>query len=211
MDELRSARSGGPDLRPCQTRGRSYAPAVTEIKASTLGGSRRFFLRHCLLPHPGGFEGFAPSPEDLYALNPRAAEAVDVEGLALDRGAARSATSVDAVTGQDPRVGVEKFKQVRPLVIERLLCGHEVSLNLLDPAMNRRTGKLALIVPFDIWIEELGREIRYSGSPVVPECEKPTDKLHVLLRNNRSPCPLRHGFQRNALPEALELADQVPC
>jgi hypothetical protein len=41
--------------------------------------------------------------------------------------------------------------------------------------------------------------------------DKPPHNLDVLLRNNRSPCPLRHGFQRNALPEALELADQVPC
>ena len=31
-------------------------------------------------------------------------------------------------------------------------------------------------------------------------------QLHVLVRNARSPCLRGHGFQRNALSEALELA-----
>jgi len=63
------------------------------------------------------------------------------------------------VSGQDPRVGVEEFNQVRVLVIESVLGGGEVSPDPLDPVMDRRTGKLGLIVPFDVWIEELAREI----------------------------------------------------
>jgi hypothetical protein len=57
---------------------------------------------------------------------------------------------VKAVCGEYPRVGVEQLKQVRALVIESLLGGGEMSPDLLDPVMNRRTGKLALIVPLDI-------------------------------------------------------------
>ena len=142
--------------------------------------------RHVLLPQPGGFEGFASGPEYLYARDSRAAEAVDTEGVAFGRGAARSAKSVNAASGQDPWVGVQELKQVGAGVIESLLGGGEMSPDLLDPVMHRRTGKLRLIVPLDIWIEELSREIPClftdPGSPV-PESEQATDQLDVLLRH----------------------------
>jgi hypothetical protein len=66
---------------------------------------------------------------------------------------------VSAVSGQDPRLGVEELKQLGVLVIESFLGSGKVSPDLLDPAMDRRTWEFALIVPFDIWIEELARKI----------------------------------------------------
>jgi hypothetical protein len=161
-------------------------------------------LRHRLLPQSGGFEGFAPGPEDLYGRNLGTAEGVDVKVVALDRGAARSATSLSAVSGQDPRLGVEELKQVGVLVIERLLGGGEVSPDLLDPMMDGRTGEFALIMPFDIWIEELAREISQlalrtaplrclslrSGSPV-PECGSAAEPTPRSPATSPTPTPGR--------------------
>jgi hypothetical protein len=111
--------------------------------------------------------------------------------------------SANAESGQDPRVGVEELKEVRVLVIESLLGGRDMSPDLLDPVMDRPTGEFALIVPFDIWIEALGRQISQlaqrnaplrclnpdSGS-LVPECEQPPNQLHVLLRHRPRSIPL---------------------
>jgi hypothetical protein len=47
------------------------------------------------------------------------------------------------------------------------------------------------------------------GPPGSRLCIGRAQNLDVLLRNELSPRPLGHGFQRNALTEALELTDKV--
>jgi hypothetical protein len=44
---------------------------------------------------------------------------------------------------------------------------------------------------------------------VVERLVAATQPLHVLLRNSASPRCFGHGFERNALPEALELAHEA--
>jgi hypothetical protein len=59
--------------------------------------------------------------------------------------------------------------------------------------------------PHDIRIDLLPE--RFAG--LVEPVEKPPRDLNVLLRNSASPRCFGHGFERNALPEALELAHEA--
>ena len=58
-------------------------------------------------------------------------------------------------------------------------------------------------VPLDV-----GTELGQKGVQIIgiPRLDGALDGLHILVRNARSPCLRGHGFQRNALSEALELA-----
>jgi hypothetical protein len=61
-------------------------------------------------------------------------------------------------------------------------------------------------MPLHVGVELL--QNRFDISAVVP-VRKPLEGLDVLLRNSRSPRVHCRGFERNALPEALELAHEA--
>jgi hypothetical protein len=65
---------------------------------------------------------------------------------------------VDAVNRQHTGPGVENLEQVRGVVVDRFFCGGEVAHHFVDPVVDSGPAKHALIVPFDLWMEQFGRD-----------------------------------------------------
>ena len=67
--------------------------------------------------------------------------------------------------------------------------------------------KVRANLPDDVGTDELEDCVQVHF-PFGKQLEQAAKKLHVLVRNSRSPRRLRHGFQRNAGPQAFELAHE---
>jgi hypothetical protein len=103
---------------------------------------------------------------------------------------------VDAVNRQHTGPGVENLEQVRGVVVDRFFCGGEVAHHFVDPVVDSGPAKLALIVPFDLWMEQFGRDpVGVLGPEPGPVegLKGASHDLHVFLRHRLPPQP--HGFE----------------
>src|SRR5215216_2213278 len=163
--------------------------------------------RYRLLAQSHGFEGLARGSVEEHSAHPSITKLIDPP---------QSLIHVDSTS---PRAKADTAEGYHP-VVSRL--AHVVKPRLETLKVLPQFGEPGphTVVP-SVWLTGKRTEPRVKlhvvsgvGKQELPVArsvgrEHRLHDLHVLLRNSRSPRRVRHWFQRNSLPEALELAHQA--
>jgi 2-hydroxychromene-2-carboxylate isomerase len=221
-DTLRSALAGVEGLDADAVVGRIDDPEVVAAyqgrasPATALHGQRLILaVAECrerrggsvvgsLLPQTDGCEGFLHCLEHRQPHDLAFAEGPNVSGVGHRFDAALS-TDPNQTNGSDDLVSrVDEVLGLhppgRPLLPNE---PHELPDSAMPTKDKRVKGPPRQVIN-DFRVEETVIHLATTVEVLVAT----PHHLHVLLRNTRSPRRLRHGFQRNAVPQAFELAHE---
>jgi hypothetical protein len=199
---FRDAEAGRAGGNQPAARGGLPSGVMSVLRCTSRRG--RHLLPHRLLQQPHGFEGVVWLVEPLEAHCLPVADGPDGAVPALDLDAACAPVSPHCRYHDDAVAGIDEPLDVHPESSDGLVEPLRDRAKGLDPRSGSRFKGIARVDPLDIWVQQVRLRWRGSGRPIRVDA---ADDRHVLLRNTRSPRRLRHGFQRNALPETLELAN----